>query len=163
MKVYTKSVPQYKKERERRKEAWSLYAQGVRTKIIAEKLGVSQRTVERDINKRLPYYMGLVNRQIRLAQAERNRELQERANRMTLEERFRLYTRMAKNVQYKRKLEKALIFTFDMDTQRSDGLPALTVNKTGHMTFRKEIDLVFNCVRDGQTHSLGGVKWTVTN
>jgi hypothetical protein len=66
-------------------------------------------------------------------------------------------------MQAKRKLDKALIFTFDMDTLRDDGLPALTVNKTGNLSFRKEIDFLFLCVKDGEHHSLGAVKWTIKN
>ena len=52
---YAKSVKQYKRERERRKAAYELGVQGFSYKQIAEKLGVSAKTVQRDMRKLRPY------------------------------------------------------------------------------------------------------------
>jgi FixJ family two-component response regulator len=52
---YTKSLPQYKKEKQRRKQALELQDQGVPNKEIAEKLAISTRTVQRILEKPKPY------------------------------------------------------------------------------------------------------------
>ena len=48
---YYKSKSQYWKERNRRKKAWELSGQGYNYTQIAEKLGVSEKTVQRDLKK----------------------------------------------------------------------------------------------------------------
>jgi transcriptional regulator with XRE-family HTH domain len=52
---YTKSIYQYKRERARRKQVWQLWNEGFSQKQIAEKLGVSEKTVGRDWRKLLSY------------------------------------------------------------------------------------------------------------
>jgi len=48
---YSKSIREYKKERERRKTVFQLYSQGYTQKQIAEQIGVSPKTVYRDLKK----------------------------------------------------------------------------------------------------------------
>jgi DNA-binding CsgD family transcriptional regulator len=48
---YVKSIGQYKRERERRKIVFQLYSKGYTQKQIAEQIGVSPKTVYRDLKK----------------------------------------------------------------------------------------------------------------
>jgi DNA-binding CsgD family transcriptional regulator len=51
MHQYSKSIREYKKERERRQKVFQLYSQGYTQKQIAEQIGVSPKTVYRDLKK----------------------------------------------------------------------------------------------------------------
>lgn len=62
--TYTKSIEQYWKERNRRKKAWQLSGEYT-YKQIADKLGVSERTIQRDMNKLRRYYIGQYNKKRR--------------------------------------------------------------------------------------------------
>jgi len=48
---YTKSIGQYKGERQRRQKVFQLYSKGYTQKQIAEQIGTSPKTVYRDLKK----------------------------------------------------------------------------------------------------------------
>jgi transcriptional antiterminator len=48
---YVKSIGQYKRERQRRQKVFQLYSRGYTQKQIAEQIGVSPKTVYRDLKK----------------------------------------------------------------------------------------------------------------
>jgi len=56
---YTKSIGQYKGERLRRKTVFQLYSQGLTQQAIAQELGVSPKTVYRDLKKLFPWFKRL--------------------------------------------------------------------------------------------------------
>jgi transcriptional antiterminator len=55
---YVKSKKKYWRERNRRKKVWELSGKLTYTQI-AEKLGISEKTVQRDMKKISPYYIRL--------------------------------------------------------------------------------------------------------
>lgn len=81
---YFKSIKQYKKERERRKRVRQLSAERFTYPQIAEKLGVSEKTVYRDMKKIWPYILGQARRQWRQFDEERQREFHEKMDGMTV-------------------------------------------------------------------------------
>ena len=62
MRKYTKSVEQYKRERARRKRVLELFEKGYAQKDVAVQLGVSTKTVGRDLKKLLPYMSAEITR-----------------------------------------------------------------------------------------------------
>ena len=70
MKKNTKTVKQYKKERERRKKVVTLLEKGYRAKDIASELQVSRRTVQRDIKKISNYMRGVLNKKMQATRDE---------------------------------------------------------------------------------------------
>ena len=59
MHKYTKSIGQYKGERQRRQKVFQLYSRGYTQKQIAEQLQVSPKTVYRDLKKLGPWFKRL--------------------------------------------------------------------------------------------------------
>jgi len=59
MHQYTKSIREYKKERERRQKVFQLYSRGYTQKQIAERISVSPKTVYRDLKKLGPWFKRL--------------------------------------------------------------------------------------------------------
>ena len=53
--TYTKSLAKHKAEKARRQQVLLLWSDGVKSKHIAEQLGVSERTVKRDLAKLMVY------------------------------------------------------------------------------------------------------------
>lgn len=116
---YLKSTKQYWRERNRRKAAWNLSGEGYTYKQIAEKLGVSEKTVQRDIKKIRPYYYRLSRRYFRELEAERNRKLREELEGKTI---FQQYEILSNKMDYHMKLMKTREYrrhvmnvTFDFD------------------------------------------------
>ena len=61
----SKSVKQYWRERNRRKQVWKLHGEWLTYPQIAKKLGISVKTVQRDMKKIAPYYRGILFKQLR--------------------------------------------------------------------------------------------------
>lgn len=97
MGAYTKSIKQYKKERSRRKRVRQLAAAGFTYPQIAVKLGVSEKTVYRDVKKLRPYILGQMCKQWRLWDEQRQHEFSEKMDGLTLWQRYKLLSQeMAK-------------------------------------------------------------------
>jgi len=134
IKKYYKSVDKYKKERIRRKLCWLL--SGKHTyKEIGEMLGISKRTVIRDINKIRPYYYRQSRAYFRRIHAERQREIQEKLASMSISEQ---YTYLTELIATQRDLYKVrqyrshfTILTLDMTQTDSYGIPKLTMTGKG--------------------------------
>lgn len=60
---YSKSIRKYKGERQRRKKIIELVKQGFKIRDIAQRLGISRRTVSRDIKKVEPYHMSIIRKE----------------------------------------------------------------------------------------------------
>jgi len=136
IKKYYKSVDKYKKERIRRKLCWLL--SGKHTyKEIGEMLGISKRTVIRDINKIRPYYYRQSRAYFRRIHAERQREIQEKLASMSI---FEQYTYLTKLIVEQRELSKVrqyrshfTILTLDMTQADSYGIPKLSLTQKGRI------------------------------
>lgn len=124
-----KSIKQYWKERNRRKKARQLSSKGYTYTQIAKKLGVSEKTVQRDIKKVSRYYIGQLNKAWRIMQEEKQREWQQQLNGLTLMQQFKLTTRLLgeymdrkREREYNRHLLKIIL---DMDNLRHGVFPTL--------------------------------------
>lgn len=73
---YYKTSEQYWKERDRRGQVLKLCEEGLTQKQIAERLGVTTRTVKRDFAKIKPYYMRKIRHYQKILQEEGDREFE---------------------------------------------------------------------------------------
>src|SRR5208283_6183216 len=103
IRVYTKSVERYKLERERRRQVRLLSEKGFTQRQIADKLGISVRTVKRDWSKLQPFLKGQVFQEIRDDAAKQRREFDERYMRLTLKQQLKLLRRDVENECEKRR------------------------------------------------------------
>ena len=128
IKKYYKSIKQYQKERLRRKLCWLLSGK-YRQSEIAEMLGISRRTVIRDMNRIKPYFFRLIRSYFNKLEQEKIREFQLKLEGKNLVDKFNMLTdaliekqNRLKQREYNRHVIK---FTFDLDYISSDGHPQL--------------------------------------
>ena len=88
---YYKSTRQYKKERLRRKLCWLLTAKYKETEI-AEMLGISVRTVIRDMNKIKPYYFRMSRAYFNQMEQDRIKEMKLKLEGKTIFEQINILT-----------------------------------------------------------------------
>lgn len=128
MNRYVKSTKQYWKERNRRKRARELESQGFTYKQIAKRLGVSEKTVQRDMKKNRRYYIGKINRAYRLLEEERKRKLDRELEGKSLSQQYKIMSRRIdaymKRVKLRKYLRHLFVITIDM-TKLDHGLPKL--------------------------------------
>jgi len=129
--TYTKSIRQYWRERKRRKQVSQLSSEGHTYTEIADKLGVSLKTVQRDMKKVSRYYHGQLNKAWRIMKEERQRKWARELEGLSIWQQYKIVTgRLAKHQkimrgrEYKRHLMKIVI---DMDDLRHDVFPTLKV------------------------------------
>ncbi len=130
IRTYCKSTKQYWKERNRRKKARKLSAQGFTYEQIGEKLGVSLSTVKRDMKKLRPYILGQFRREMRLFDEQRQREFNEQMEGLSLWQQFAL---LSQELDRRRKLLQGspyrghyTIFYLDLTETDQYGIPKLT-------------------------------------
>jgi transcriptional antiterminator len=95
--VYTKSVERYKLERARRRQLRLLVEKGFAQRQIADKLGISVRTVKRDWSKVQPFLKGQVFQEIRDDAYKQRREFEDRYIGLTLKQQLKLLRRDVEN------------------------------------------------------------------
>ncbi|MFC1487910.1 helix-turn-helix transcriptional regulator [Thermoproteota archaeon] len=134
---YYKSKSQYWSERNRRKKCWELSGQGLTYKQIAEKLGVSEKTVQRDIKKIQPYYFRLCRNYFSRLEQDRIKEFNAELEGKTLHQRFNILSKamveqhkLWKIREYRRHSQ---IISVDM-TQQEYGLPKISFIPRGKQT-----------------------------
>jgi transcriptional antiterminator len=119
--------------------AWELSGQGFNYREIAEKLGVSEKTIQRDIKKITPYYDRLSKKYYRDLKQQRMDNLNAELEGKTLFQRFNSlakkmvdYKFLMKQREYNRRTLKIII---DMD-DLTDGFPAIRFWLKPPITFR---------------------------
>ncbi|MDH5266195.1 MAG: HTH domain-containing protein [Candidatus Bathyarchaeota archaeon] len=124
---YFKNTEQYWKERNRRKKAWELSGQGFTYKEIAEKLGVSDKTVQRDIKKIRPYYCRLSRKYFRELEQQKIMKLNAELAGKNISQQYRIlskkmdtYMKLMKIREYRRHVMNV---TFDFDALVAGGRP----------------------------------------
>jgi len=129
--TYTKSIEQYWKERNRRKQAWELSGKGFTYKQIAEKLGVSERTIKRDMRKLRRHYIGQFNKKKRAIFEKQRNQVSQLLEGLSLSQRFHVLTglmveqrKRQRANEYKRHLMKIIV---DMDDMKHGVFPTLKV------------------------------------
>ena len=90
IRVYTKTMVRYRKERERRRQVRLLSAKGFTQEQIARELGVSTRTVKRDWAKVAPYVTAQRNGEVRRLEEERRLLFWQRCEGLTVSKRIAL-------------------------------------------------------------------------
>lgn len=154
IKKYYKSVKKYKTERARRKLCWML--SGTLTyEQIASFLHVSNKTVQRDMNKIRPYYERMFRSYAYQLQAERWTKIQDELATMTLSQQFDYLTKL---IIEKRKQEcfrqygsHSTTYLIDLTNTDKLGIPKLSVIKKGTtLAFPHKIYVKFMGVHEGK-------------
>jgi len=137
IKKYYKSTKQYKKERLRRKLCWLLSGKYKETEI-AEMLGISVRTVIRDMNKIKPYYYRLSRSYFSKLEQDRIKEMKLKMEGKTLLQQFKMLTdamieqhERFKTREYKRHYQ---IIFLDLTQLDPYGIPKVTFIPKGRQT-----------------------------
>jgi len=156
---YFKSIERYKVERARRKQIRVLAEQGLTRKQIAERLGLSERTVYRDLKKTEKYYRGKINRSFRKLGEARRRMFKDQAKGMPVHQQLKVLSKLNKAQGKQREKEerkaRTLIFIINLD-DLADGVPSIMPSsKYGTFNLRKEITIKFLVQKDGKTEELG--------
>ena len=163
MKKYVKSVKQYKKERQRRRLIKFLVEQGFTQKQIAEKLGVSERTVRNDWKKLRNYLKGQIRVNREMLERQRILEFNQQIVGMTLTQECRfLKKRVEEVIRLRQRIDKFLdktreyvTFTIDLD-DCTDGIPAIQPNRNNLcIDLRKGLIIEFVVKKDGLREKLG--------
>jgi len=126
---YFKSIKQYKKERQRRKRVRELSKQGLTYPQIAKTLGVSEKTVYRDIKKMWPYILGQFRKEWRRFDDEHQKELSAQLEGKTLWQRWLILSRRMD--LFKRQMKPYYrghytILLLDLTQPDKYGIPKLT-------------------------------------
>ena len=158
---YVKSKEQYWKERNRRKKAWLMSGQGLTYKQIAEKLGVSEKTILRDIKKIRPYYYRLSRAYFRKLDEQRQNELREKLEGTSISQQldilmaeWKRYQQFLKQREYNRHMLKIVI---DMD-DLTYGFPAIRFWPKPPITLRgKPYHFQFHVQQRGKQHYMGEI------
>ena len=158
---YTKSIEQYWKERNRRKQAWLLSSKDYTYTQIAKKLGVSEKTVQRDIKKVSRYYIGQLNRSWRIMEEERQAEWAKKIEGLSLTQQFKLvtaklgdYLERKRGREYKRHLLKLII---DMDDLKHGVFPTIKPWPSHkHFSVTLPLHVQFILRANGQNMKYGG-------
>ncbi|UCE28551.1 MAG: hypothetical protein JSV85_04515 [Candidatus Bathyarchaeota archaeon] len=165
---YYKSVRQYKKERLRRKLCWLLSGKYRETEI-ADMLGISVRTVIRDINKIKPYYVRMSRAYFNRMEQDRIKEMNLKLEGKSLFERLDILTtamiewrKRFKLRPYRRHYQ---IITIDM-TQQKNVIPKITFSggKRSTLAFPHKIRIHVKAVHEGRefTTDVAGIELTQT-
>ena len=164
VKKYYKSIQQYKKERLRRKLCWLLSGKYKETEI-AEMLGISVRTVIRDMNKIKPCYFRMSRAYFSQMEQDRIKEMQLKLQGNSVFEQLNILTavmlerhNLFKVRPYRRHYQ---IITIDM-TQLTYGIPKITFSPGGTLAYPYRIRVHVK-VKDGEgefTTDVGGLSIT---
>ena len=165
IKKYYKSTRQYKKERLRRKLCWLLSGKFKETEI-AEMLGISVRTVIRDMNKIKPYYFRMSRAYFNKLEQDRIKEMQLKLEGKTEFEKLKILTEamiarqsLFKMREYRKHFQ---IITIDM-TQQKYGIPKVSISsKQGTIAYPFKIRFHVKAEHEGKefTTDIGGFNIT---
>ena len=137
IKKYYKSPKQYQKERLRRKLCWLLSGK-YKESEIAEMLGISRRTVIRDMNKIKPYYFRLSRNYFSKLEQERIKEFNLKMEGKTLKEQFKILSEEIAKVRNRYRVRQYLrhyqIIMLDLTQVDPYGIPKLTFIPKGRQT-----------------------------
>jgi transcriptional antiterminator len=156
IKRYYKTSLQYWKERNRRKQILCLLEKEfLSQRQIAERLGVSERTVKRDIAKIRPYQERKFRHQSRLLQKENDEKFEaELANKTELEQLKILAQKMAqrdKVLKMREHYRHQIFISIDLD-QAVNGYPEIRIwPQNTNATYRMPLTVNIRYVKNKKT------------
>jgi transcriptional regulator with XRE-family HTH domain len=155
--VYTKSIVKYRKERERRKRVCEL--SNLSQEEIAERLGVSVRTVQRDQAKIKPYHLGQFNRFCRELREKEMQEYNETSESLSLPQRAKLLMKLLDRQRKEEEDHKRFLRTFfvdiDLDRCAADGFPLAKPFIASHkVNLKTGIQFVVVFRKNGQKYAV---------
>lgn len=154
--TYSKSTKQSQRERKRRSQVLKLSQEGKGTREIALALGVTSRTILRDMAKLHRYLIGQINKKYYLLDQQRKQDLETALSKVPLEERFKRLTslmcwtrKLSKKEEYEQHNFNILINMDDL----TNGFPSIIPsNKNTTMTLPYHINFIG--VKNGEKHVL---------
>ena len=158
IRVYYKSPKNYQDERKRRKKVLEYYKQGLSYKVIAQRLGVSERTVKRDMAKIKPYYERKIKSLIRRLEQERIADFKAMLEGKSLGYKFMILTKeMAKISVLKaereyRRSRMDLVINLDNCV---DGIPLIYTKPKYCFPIKSLFKLNVILVKDGKSQTKG--------
>jgi hypothetical protein len=155
--VYTKSIAQYRKKRERRKRVCEL--SNLNQEEIARRLEVSVRTVQRDQAKIKPYYKGQFNRFCRELREKEMQEYNETSDSLSLPQKAKLLIKLLDRQRKEEEAHKRFLRTFfidiDLDRCAADGFPVAKPFIASHkMNLKEGIQFVVVFHKNGQKNAV---------
>jgi transposase len=172
IKKYYKSPKQYQKERLRRKLCWLLSGK-YKESEIAEMLGISRRTVIRDMNRIKPYYFRMSRAYFSKLEQERIKEFNLKMEGATLKEQLKILTEEIEKVKTRYRVRQYLhhyqIIMLDLTQLDPYGIPKLTIIPGGKgkrtLAFPHKIRIHIKASYEGRefTADIGGIELTQTS
>jgi len=168
--TYFKSTKQYWRERNRRRTVWQLHSKGLTYPEIAAKLGVSEKTVQRDMVKVAPYWHRKMVNRWRQIQAEHKREVHRNLESMKPGEALKYLGELIEQQHnlWKRHnyVKKTLTFTVDIPEilrslgGQSHGRPWITSRPNSLNCTLHDFQIHFRIKMKGQTFDYSTLTFT---
>ncbi len=166
VKKYYKSSSKYWKERDRRKLVLKLHEEGLSQKQIAERLGISVRTVKRDYAKVKPYYIRKIKHYNSMLEEEKAKESNLKGKSLpelarSLQAKFKLHQELGltKNRQYR---YHRLNFVLDLNNT-VDGFPKLFTLPKGKVQFDFPLKISIFCIKGDRVVERGSISFSQDN
>lgn len=160
IKKYYKSHKRWRVERERRKRVLQMFGEGLSYGVIAERLGVSERTVKRDMAKIRPYYERKIRSYLRKFEDERRAKVEAELAGKSLSEQYTLLTRMLinsrKQVKQREYRRSKLTVTIDLDAAVA-GYSAIKVEPKPPFSIKYPFNISFELTGKGKRIPVGGL------
>jgi DNA-binding CsgD family transcriptional regulator len=153
IKTYYKSHKRYQKERKRRKKALELSEQGLTYKAIAKQLGISERTVKRDIAKIKPYYERKLKNLYRRLQPEKRAYFESKTKEKTLRQKKAILEyEVAKQKRQREGQDyrcSKLVLVIDLDKCKN-GIPSIFFDPKPPFSVQMPFSLIVGFIKDGK-------------
>jgi len=157
---YYKSADRWRVERERRQRVLEMFEEGVSYAVIAERLGVSERTVRRDMAKIRPYYERKVRSCLRKLEEKKRAKVEAELAGKSLSEQYKLLTRMLiasrKLVKQREYRRSKLTVTIDLDAAFA-GYSAIKVEPKPPFSIKYPFNISFELTGKGTRILVGGL------
>ena len=157
---YYKSAGKWRSDRLRRKRVLELHEEGVSYVGIADRLGVSERTVKRDMARIKPYYERKVRSYMRKLGEERGAKFRAELEGKSLSEQLSIleaalvnYNKLVKKREYFR---RQLTVTIDLDSAAA-GYPAVGFSPTPPFFINYPFYMKFELAVKGKKIVVGGL------
>lgn len=157
---YVKSIKQYKRERLRRKKVRALSSKGMTYSQIAKELGISERTVARDMKKQRCYQIGQFHKALRKIEQDQIDKFNRETAHLNPIKKFQVLTDLLLKQQSLFKMREynqhTIKITIDMN-DITDGCPSIHFWPKPPWSLTKPIHFDFYVEHDGETKCLGGL------